>query len=199
MCGQYSLNISSQQLSERFDAQIHEELTWREETVYPGETLPVVLPNHVLYPVQWGLKPYYSKQLIFNARLETVTEKPTFQKPFAQKRCLVPATSYYEFQSVADQTGKQRWSLSLPDDEVFAMAGICERYSDGQGGTYLTYAIITREASKEVAPIHHRMPLILPQAKWQSYLTFDGDSRKLQQALLQLTPPTLIMQQVERS
>jgi len=112
----------------------------------------------------WGLSVDWTKQPMINARAETLTEKPTF-RPLLEKRCLVPATAYFEWRT--DESGKKRKNrIFAPDSPVFAMAGL----TDGE-----RFTVVTCTPSDDVAHIHSRMPVILTKDSaeaWKSDAPF---------------------------
>ena len=111
----------------------------------------------------WGLLPFWSKTNktkfpLINARAEGIEKKPSFRGPFKYRRCIIPASGFYEWQK---RTGsKQPYFIRPKDKTVFLMAGIWDHW-EGEGGTVETCAIITAEPNSAVAEIHDRMPAIL--------------------------------------
>jgi SOS response associated peptidase (SRAP) len=103
---------------------------------------------------------------------ETVATKPAFRDAFRRRRCLVPADFFYEWQKVP--TGKQPYAVGLADGLPMAFAGLWERWNDRETGeTLYTFTIITGPPNELVAPIHNRMPVILPRAAWRLWLGED--------------------------
>src|SRR5579883_320577 len=102
-----------------------------------------------------------------NARAETVAEKPSFRSAFKQRRCLIPASGFYEWQK--QSTGrKQPFFISPRDGEPFSFAGLWECWHDPEGEEVQSCAILTTTANEVMQPIHERMPLILgPSAEGQ--------------------------------
>ena len=96
---------------------------------------------------------------LINARVETVAEKPAFKYAFRQRRCLVPADGYYEWQKTG--AGKQAMRIVRADNEPFALAGLWEQWQDPAGDFVLSYTILTTAPTASVKYIHSRMPLIL--------------------------------------
>ena len=126
--------------------------------------------SNELMTSEWGLMPGWmknkpsSKQLI-NARSETVFEKPAFKNSIKRRRCVVPITGFYEWQRAGSR--KQPWYF-YPEQEhgVLPLAGLWQASEDG----VTQFALLTREADKVMAPIHHRMPVILNQDEINGYL-----------------------------
>jgi putative SOS response-associated peptidase YedK len=122
---------------------------------------------------RWGLRPSWMvKDLptgpLFNARSETIADKPSFSAAFARKRCLIPADGFYEWQ----REGKVRtpYFVARPDRAPVAFAGIWEAAPDGQGGTLISMAMITCAAPASFVAIHHRFPVVLEPDVWQAWL-----------------------------
>lgn len=122
----------------------------------------------------WGLVPFWAKDVsignrLINARAETIAEKPAFRQPFKNRRCLIPAAGFYEWQSQAGI--RQPIFITLPDRKPFAFAGLWDTWQSRRGAEapYKSCTIITTRASQSFSAIHHRMPVILkPQVydKW---------------------------------
>jgi putative SOS response-associated peptidase YedK len=103
-----------------------------------------------------------------NARLESVAEKPAFRGAWQQRRALVPATGYYEW-PVFDGRKRPHY-IRIDGSPVMLMGGLWESRSNGAGGQLLTFSIVTREADPVIAPVHDRMPLILPPESLRDWL-----------------------------
>ena len=98
-------------------------------------------------------RPEYST---INARAETVTSSPTFREEMKRRRCLVPATGFYEWQKIGNKP-KQPWTIELLNGEIFALAGLWDRWKDRATGSVLeTYTIITTDPNELVQPMHDR-------------------------------------------
>lgn len=188
MCGQYSYLKNKQALLERYmnsklDANLPEDTR---EVYYPGQNNMILLPNNKFYAIQWGFTPSFAKRPLINARLESILEKKTFIEPFKRKRCIIPATSFYEFETVEGQDAKQRWCITVLNSTIFSIAGVCERYETEDGSSILTYAMLTKESEGQMAEIHHRVPVILDSDTEKDYLNLNTDPSKLKEKLLQL-------------
>ena len=139
-----------------------------------------------LVPVQWGFVPHWAadcESAFINARGETVAAKPAYKDAFKNRRCLVLADGFFEWQKVA--TGKQPWYFTLKDERPFAFAGIWSRWHKGPVPLD-TCAIITTRANEVVAPLHHRMPVILRQTDYETWL---NPHIEHEQTLLELLGP----------
>lgn len=116
--------------------------------------------------MRWGLIPFWAKDAkvgyaMFNAMAETVATKPAFREPFKARRCIVPATGFYEWQKLDAKT-KQPFAIVPTDAAVFSLAGLWERWTDKVSGeTVHSCTILTTTPNELCATIHDRMPVIL--------------------------------------
>jgi putative SOS response-associated peptidase YedK len=127
---------------------------------------------------RWGLVPFWADDpsignRLANARGDTVASKPSFRAAFKQRRGLMPADLFYEWQVVAGQKTKQPWCMRLPDDAPFAFGAIWERWvpkDNPEADALVTCAIITTEHNEVMRPIHDRMPVIVAPADYDAWL-----------------------------
>lgn len=149
---------------------------------------------------RWGLVPSWAKDLsvgsrMFNARADSVPTKPAFRRAFERRRCLVPASGFYEWQKLdtAPATGKGRgrarkqpYYITPKDGSVLAFAGLWEFWRSPDGEAVVSNTIITTDAVGEMADIHDRMPLVLPASEWDAWLDPEVGG---EQVLPLLAPP----------
>jgi putative SOS response-associated peptidase YedK len=144
--------------------------------------------------LRWGLVPSWSKDptigaRMINARAETAAEKPAFRAAFKQRRCLVLADGFYEWQSSGQGRQKQPFYIHMKDGKPFALAGLWERWQGDEGGSTLeTCTILTTEPNELVRPIHNRMPVILAPADYGQWLDPAMQQAGPLQAMLQPYP-----------
>jgi putative SOS response-associated peptidase YedK len=117
---------------------------------------------------RWGLIPSWSSDpkiayKLINARSETVVDKPSFRSAFKQRRCLIPASAFYEWQKTGARS-KQPFCIRPRNGGLFALAGLWERWHNPQGEEIETCTILTTEANELMRPLHDRMPVILDPA-----------------------------------
>lgn len=149
--------------------------------IAPSQKAPVVRVGdrggRELAMLRWGLIPFWAKDekigyRTINARAETVAEKPAFRAAFRRRRCLVPASGFYEWTKGA--AGKQPWHFTLEDGAPMSFAGLWERWEPDDGADLETFTIIVTEANDSVRPYHHRMPVILAPASWDPWLDHEA-------------------------
>ncbi len=121
---------------------------------------------------RWGLVPRWAKDPVvgnsmINARAETIAQKPAYRESFKQRRCLIPADGFYEWQPHGRV--KQPYFIRLRSDAPFALAGLYEQWNHA-GQTIDSCTIITTEPNALLAPIHARMPVILPPSAYETWL-----------------------------
>lgn len=178
MCGRYASARSVDDLASTFgiatdDVEAAPTPDWN---VAPTKTVPVVVARDgrpVLTCMRWGLVPSWADRIppatLFNARIETVTDKPAFRDAIRARRCLLPADGWYEWMSLPDGRRIPHF-VSAVDGSVLALAGIWERWIDAEGRLMTSAAIVTRAAPDALRHVHERAPVVLPEADWQEWL-----------------------------
>ncbi len=177
MCGRYSL--VPDELSEiriRFQVEFSFKLHAR-YNIAPSQDAPIIRQNddgnRKLVMAQWGIIPRWAKDTKgfsnINARAESVATKPAYRDAFQSRRCLVPASGFYEWQRVKGQRKKQPHYIRPNDASLFAFAGLWERW-ERQDQVIETFTIITTDSNDLVSPIHDRMPVILEPDTYDVWL-----------------------------
>lgn len=190
MCGRYAVTLPPDAMATLFGSADRPNLPPR-WNVAPTQSAPMVAIGKAgdrrIISARWGLRPaWMAKDLatgpLFNARSETIADKPSFAKAFARKRCLIPADGFYEWQ----RDGKVRtpYFVARPDRQTVAFAGIWEAAPDAQGGTMVSMAIITCASNASFVPIHDRFPVVLQPANWQIWLATETPKAQLQALLV---------------
>ncbi|MEY2722149.1 MAG: hypothetical protein RIS57_56 [Actinomycetota bacterium] len=199
MCGRFALSAMLTDIAEEFST-----------SAEPNRTLPVdwnIKPTQDIYIVKnqeisiasWGLIAPWSKNSndalrsqsqAINARSESVHEKPTFRNAFRQRRCLVPATGYYEWATeLGRYKTKQPVFISRDDEKLLAFAGIFDRWISPEGEIRDSVAIITRDAVGDLAKVHNRMPLFLPRERWGAWMDSNVTDVEEIRTLMQVPDP----------
>lgn len=135
--------------------------------VRPGDWAAVVSLNRAsqrsVFAMKWGFR--MEKQLLINARSETAAQKPTFRDSMINRRCLIPASSYFEWDHRTKPLTKYRFRL--PESPLLWLAGL---YRFEPDSAYPVFTVLTRPAAADVAPFHDRMPVIVPRALTDRWL-----------------------------
>jgi len=176
MCGRYAITTPPDAMRDLFG---YPELPnfpprWN---IAPTQPVPIIRSGgqgtRQFALVRWGLVPDWAREVgskpLFNARGETVAEKPTFRSAFKRRRCLVPADGFYEWKADA-ASPKQPYLIRRRDRSPMAFAGIWEHWQSAEGSELESCSIVTTRANATLAPLHSRMPVVLDEADWDTWL-----------------------------
>ena len=175
MCGRFYLDVQQDELAEYFDLQAAPLLTPR-YNIAPSQEIAAVLDGEQgreLRMFRWGLIPFWAKDekigyRTINARAETVESKPAFRAAFKYRRCLIPASGFFEWK--AEQGGKQPYCIRPQRASLFALAGLYEHWQGEQGEAIDSCTIIVTEANPAMRSIHDRMPVIVKRNDFAAWL-----------------------------
>lgn len=199
MCGGANLELEPEALARAFRVdRVQKELPFARGERFPGQQSPIVIAHalqtggveRVLGSARWGLVPFWAKDesighKLFNARSETLAEKPAFRDAFAQKRCIVPVSSFYEWRG---PKGKKQRFVFVPEGAAcFALAGLWATWRAPDQTRLTTFTVITVEANAVVRPVHERMPALLVGDAVELWLSLDASPEALK-ALLAPSP-----------
>jgi putative SOS response-associated peptidase YedK len=181
MCGRYTITRQEhlvEDLEAAMDPNTTKNVWWKPRfNVAPTQDAPVVTLRdgvRTLEMMRWGLVPFWAGReggkppLMINARVETVKQKPMFRDAITRgRRCLVPADGFFEWKKLGK--AKQPMWIHPDDGHLFAFAGLWARAKQGDDDIR-SFTIVTGPPNELVAPIHDRMPVILPRAAWNAWL-----------------------------
>ncbi|MBP1970623.1 putative SOS response-associated peptidase YedK [Virgibacillus natechei] len=175
MCGRYTLLADELEILQEFGLEKNIKSYQPSFNIAPGQNVLAIIHDgkekRAGY-LRWGLVPSWAKDekigyKMINARSETAHKKPSFKKLMARKRCLITADSFYEWEKTDE--GKQPKRIQLPDRQVFAFAGLWDKWVQ-EDKVIFTCTILTKEANEFMQGIHHRMPIILPKNKQDEWI-----------------------------
>ncbi|MBL0141594.1 MAG: SOS response-associated peptidase [Betaproteobacteria bacterium] len=179
MCSRYFLDADGNVIAYTFNVPVHDRIRKR-FNIAPTQEAPVVRMTDAgvrgVAMLRWGLVPSWARDpaignRMINARSETAAEKPSFRNAMKSRRCLVPASGFYEWTGVAGH--KIAHAITLADQPVFAFAGLWESWLDKSNPglpPVETYTLLTTGANRALSTIHDRMPVILAPADHQAWL-----------------------------
>lgn len=202
MCGRFTLTVI-EDLEPFFELDERPDLVPR-YNIAPSQEIAVVRESRegrrTLSLMRWGLTPgpgaVARSNLTINARAETVERKPMFRESFRSRRCLVPADGFYEWKKTP--SGKQPFHIRLAKRGLFAMAGLWETQGEPSETSRPACAIVTTDANAVVAPIHDRMPVILPPESFALWLDRETPDPVLKSLCRPLPPQVLEAVEVGR-
>jgi putative SOS response-associated peptidase YedK len=177
MCGRFTLTIDPADMQDTFP-----------KFTFPSEVIPryniaptqpvLVLPNDGRNKANffvWGLIPSWAKDptigsRLINARAETLSEKPSFRSAYKYHRCLIFADGFFEWQTRPGSKAKLPYFIRLKSGKPFTFAGLWEHWQSPDGSEVMSATIITTTPNALMAPIHSRMPVILPGHSYNLWL-----------------------------
>jgi putative SOS response-associated peptidase YedK len=178
MCGRFRLSRRKQIIEEHFDAVSGEEDWSPRFNIAPTQPIPVIRqhpkePIRQLSLMRWGLIPSWAKDSsaaasMINARSETASTKPAFHDALKSRRCLIPADGFYEWKR--DGKAKQPFCFEVNEGELFAFAGLWDRWKDPSGDWMKTCSILTTTPNAVTSAVHDRMPVILDPDSYDLWL-----------------------------
>jgi putative SOS response-associated peptidase YedK len=198
MCGRYASARSVDDIAAAFglaagDVDIEGAPPAPDWNVAPTKPVLAVVSREqrpCLTVLRWGLVPSWSNPAdgatLFNARLETITDKPAFRDAVRRRRCLLPADGWYEWARLPDGRRVPHF-LSAVDGDLVALAGVWEVWRDAEGRELRSTAIVTGAAPADLAAVHDRAPVVVDRSGWARWLDPRADEREVR-ALLRPTP-----------
>ena len=202
MCGRFTLRTPSEKVAELFRL-LRAPILEPRCNIAPTQPVAAVrnksdTDNRECVPLVWGLIPSWSKDprigsRMINARAETVANKPAFRAAFKRRRCLIPADGFYEWQQVGARKKKQPFWIGLQDERLFAFAGLWECWTGSDGSELESCTIITCEPNELLAPLHNRMPVILPPDDFERWLSPTESPGELQSLLIPYPPEEMVL------
>jgi putative SOS response-associated peptidase YedK len=169
MCGRFTLTADPNDLREAFPWVNIPESIGARYNIAPSQPVAVI-PNEGKNQLDffvWGLIPSWAKDpaignRMINARAETLSEKPSFRTAFRRRRCLIPASGFFEWKQEPGRKSKTPMYIRLKSEKPFALAGLWERWDAPDGSIVFSCAIVTTQPNELMQVIHNRMPVILP-------------------------------------
>ncbi len=190
MCGRYNFTVEQNdeiiEILEKLNAKLHHTAEVKRGDVYPTNQAPILIrEQEEISPTisAWGFPKFDEKGVIINARSETASSKRTFRDSLHSRRCIIPSTGFYEWDSE-----KRKFLFRMEGRKVLYMAGLYTHYRDE-----LRFVILTTEANESMKEIHTRMPLVIPKEEISTWIMEDqatGD-------FLKRVPPQLVREVVK--
>lgn len=189
MCGRFALTLPTDAMARVFGATLANDLPdLPDYNICPTNRVVAVVAGpegRLMGAMRWGFIPHWyetptSGPLLINARAETIADKPAFGQAVRKRRCLIPASGFYEW-TKGDDGARLPWYISACDGAPLVFAGVWQRWGD----LGATCAMVTTGAGPDIAHIHHRQPVMLHPDDWPLWL---GEAGKGAAKLMQATP-----------
>ncbi len=188
MCGRYNFTVEQsdelREIIEKLNAKVHGG-EYKTGEIFPTNQVPILIGDHnkLSHVLSiWGFPKFDKKGVLINARSETVFEKRTFKESIINRRCIIPSTGFYEWDSE-----KRKIMFRLDGSNALYMAGLYNYYQDE-----LSFVILTTAANESISDVHHRMPLVIPKNEIDTWILDD----KVTVDILHRVPPMLIREVV---
>jgi putative SOS response-associated peptidase YedK len=200
MCGRFVSASPPDEIARYFDAAAPEQALPENYNVAPTNDVYAVYETggvRRLDAFHWGFVPHWAKDpsvgnRMINARAETLATKNAYKPALRKRRCIIPADGFYEWKKIPGQKTKQPMYINRRDGEHLAFAGLWTIWRDAQGEELHSCTIITTSANKDVADVHDRMPVILGEGNWATWLDETNDDLDVLGKLLVPAPPRVI-------
>lgn len=193
MCGRFYLDVQHDELMSHFGFTSIPDLVPRYNIAPSQDIAAVLVDDHrrELKMLHWGLIPFWAKDKkigtrTINARAETADTKPSFRAAFKYRRCLIPASGFFEWKT--EKGVKQFFCIHPKKAPLFAFAGLYEHWDNKAGETIDSCTILVTDANKVIRPVHDRMPVILSPVNYASWLDPDSNDPSMIKPLLRTAP-----------
>jgi putative SOS response-associated peptidase YedK len=173
MCGRFALFCTKEELLSHYGLRGGISMASR-FNIAPTQMVPVIRPKALTF-ARWGLVPHWNSPIseipsgYINARIENISNKPSFRDAFSKYRCLIPVSGYYEWKVIKGI--KQPYFISLRGSKIFSLAGILSCWRNEQGEEFTTFAVVTTQANEDLSSIHERMPVIISSDCYEDWLS----------------------------
>lgn len=179
MCGRFFLDVEFDEVLKHYFGIIgdYPVMEYEPREIFPSNDIPVIHRGReverTIHLMKWGFAPSFMNKLLINARSETIAEKRLFREAFIRRRCLVPASGYYEWENVLgddEKITKVKRSIKVPERKIISMAGIYDRFEDKNGNPFWAVSILTKASNDQVKGVHDRMPVILDKEMERAWI-----------------------------
>lgn len=175
MCGRYEI-MNGELIIRRFGVSNPVPNPLTNLDVRPSQQIPVILTDHELTLMRWGLVPFWARNertgyKMINARAEGIEEKRSFKRALTSQRCIIPASAFFEWKGNSGH--KTKYRIARSDGDMFGLAGLYDTWRSPSGNELKSCTIITTTPNQVVEPIHNRMPVILLPEDEDSWINPD--------------------------
>lgn len=204
MCGRFALFAPLESIEEYFETEPAELTLPPRYNLTPGQAVAVVREHEGqrrIARLRWGLVPFWAKDAaighkLVNARLDGLASKPAYREAFTRRRCLIPASGFYEWTG-SRGSAREPWFVRATDSPLLAIAGLWERWRAPDGELLETCVIVTTDANSALAKVHDRMPVLVGRADHALWLNPRSSLESLED--LATRPPALALWPVTKA
>ncbi|SCZ78428.1 SOS response-associated peptidase [Acidaminobacter hydrogenoformans] len=196
MCGRYFVDEAFEEILRRYKIHDVPDVNWSPREVFPTNEAPVVINAKEEYRaglMKWGFVFPNMSRPIINARSETAGVKPAFKEALLKRRCIVPASGFFEWHG--EKGARTKFRIERPEKSLVSFAGLYAPFTGTDGTRFFAYVILTRQSSPPVSEIHDREPIILKVEEedvWLSQETTPGEI----EILMRQTGPAVMLNAV---
>ncbi len=183
MCGRFYLDADLNDILQHFNVHQIRSVQLHTGEIFPTEQVAVITeqPERQLVNMRWGWEASFLKKTLINARAETLLDKEFYRESIRTRRCIVPASGYYEWGMTGQ--GKQRYGIFVKDQPLIALAGLYQFQTTKAGEKISAVTIITKPAAHHIRSIHDRMPMMLGNQDFEKFLEVNLSDEALRELL----------------
>lgn len=189
MCGRYFVDEAFEEILRRYKIHDVPEVIWTPREIFPTNDAPVVIrAKDELRAglMKWGFVYPNMNRPIINARSETAGVKPAFKDALKKRRCLVPASGFFEW--YGEKGAKAKFRIERPEHCIISFAGLYTPFTDTEGNRTFAYVILTRQSAPPVSEIHDREPIILNEQDEAAWLDSEISEAEVEFLMRQTGP-----------
>lgn len=195
MCGRYVIYTEKEameinEIIREVERKVGQENKMKTGEIFPTDLAPVLIYEHnniVPILMNWGFPNFKNKGVIINARAETAADKPTFKEAVMTRRCVVPASGFFEWKKTTDSKKKEKYLFEMPESSIIYMAGLYNKYKSEGNRVSERFVILTTQANESMMAIHDRMPIVLLKDQVEEWIKNSNSARHI----LNIKPPNL--------
>jgi putative SOS response-associated peptidase YedK len=196
MCGRYFVDEAFEEILRRYKIHDVPEVVWAPREVFPTNEAPVVIKakDEVRAGLmKWGFVYPNMSRPVINARSETAGVKPAFKDALKKRRCIIPASGFFEWHG--EKGNRTKFRIERPEKSIVSFAGLYAPFTAADGNRFFAYVILTRQSSPPVSQIHDREPIILKEEDERTWLD-QGTSEAEIELLMRQAGPVVVLNAV---
>ena len=193
MCGRYFVDEAFEEILRRYKIHDVPEVVWAPREVFPTNEAPVVIKAKDEVRVglmKWGFVYPNMSRPVINARSETAGVKPAFKDALKKRRCIIPASGFFEWHG--EKGNRTKFRIERPEKSIVSFAGLYAPFTAADGNRFFAYVILTRQSSPPVSEIHDREPIILKEEDEGTWLDQGNSEAEIELLMRQAGPVVML-------